>query len=104
MYIATATTCRPVLKDLMDALYNEVADKWEPIGIYLHLPMTTLRAIGAEHQRDPYKCLMRMLEVWLKKEDPLPTWSAIIDAVKFLGEEQLATALREKHCPEFMNQ
>ena len=99
MYVATATACRPALQELMDALYNEVADKWEPIGIYLHLPMATLRAITADHQRDTYKCLLSMLEVWLKRENPFPTWSAIIQALKFLGEERLATALREKHCP-----
>ena len=99
MYVATATTCRPALQELMDALYNEVADKWEPIGIYLHLPMATLNVIGANHKLDTYKCLTKMLEVWLKRENPLPTWSAIIQALKFLGEERLATALREKHCP-----
>ena len=99
MYIATATACRPALQELMDALYNEVADKWEPIGIYLHLPMATLRAITADHHRDTYKCLLSMLEVWLKRENPFPTWSAIIQALKFLGEERLATALRKKHCP-----
>ena len=99
MYIATATTCRPALQELMDALYNKVADKWEPIGIYLQLPMSTLKAIAADCQLDTNKCLMRMLEEWLKKENPFPTWSAIIQALKFLGEERLATTLREKHCP-----
>ena len=96
IHIATAPT--PELKDLMDALYNKVADKWEAIGIYLHLPMATLRAIAAEHH-DPHKCLLGMLEVWLERVDPLPTWSAIIEAVKFLGQEQLARDLRGEHCP-----
>ena len=87
------------MKDMMDALYNTVADKWEPIGIYLHLPMATLKAIAEERQHDPHKCLLGMLEVWLKRVDPPPTWSAIIEAVKFLGEEQLGRELREKYCP-----
>ena len=87
----------PDLKDLMDALYHMVADKWEPIGIYLHLSMATLRAIAAERQHDPHKCLIGMLEVWLKRVDPPPTWSAIIEAVEFLGEEQLARELKEKY-------
>ena len=86
------------MKDLMKALYNTVADKWEPIGIYLHLPMATLKAIVEERQHDPHKCLIGMLEVWLKRLDPLPTWSALIEAVKFLGEEQLGRELREKYC------
>ena len=95
MYTATSQT--PVLRDLMDALYHTVTDKWEHVGIYLYLPM---RAIAAEHQTNPYKCLMRMLEVWLKRVDPPPTWSSIIEAVEFLGEEQLARDLREKYCSQ----
>ena len=51
----------------------------------LHLRMATLRAIAEEHQHHPHKCLIRMLETWLKRADPPPTWSTIIDAVEFLG-------------------
>ena len=82
----------------MDALYHTVADKWEPIGIYLHLPMATLKTITAEHQRDPHKCLIGMLDAWLKRVDPPPTWPAIVEAVEFLGEEQLARELRKRYC------
>ena len=55
------------LKDLMDAFYHTVTDKWEHIGIYLHLPMTTLKVISEQHQHDPHKCLVEMLEVWVKR-------------------------------------
>ena len=91
MHIGTAHI--PDMRDLMDALYHTVADKWEPIGIYLHLPMATLKAIAEECQHDPHKCLIGMLEVWLKRVDPPPTWSAIIEAVEFLGEEELGRKL-----------
>ena len=97
------TPSKPQLKDLMDALYHTVADKWEPIGIYLHLPMATLKVIAMEHQHDPHRCIIGMLEVWLKQVDPPPTWSAIIEAVEFLGEEQLAKELRQKCCGEHVN-
>ena len=85
------------MKDLMIALYHTMADKWEQIGIYLLLPMTILKAIAAEHQRDPQTCLIRILEVWLQGVNPPPTWSAIIEAVEFLGERQLGRELRKKY-------
>ena len=85
------------MRALMDALYHTVADKWEHIGIYLHFPMATLKTITAENQHDLHKCLIGMLEAWLKRVDPPPTWSAIIDAVTFLGEERLGMELREKY-------
>ena len=74
MYIAIAPI--PDMKDLMDALYHTVADKWEPIGIYLHLPMATLKTITAEHQHDPRKCLIGMLDAWLKRVHPPPIYLA----------------------------
>ena len=88
------------MNDLTEALYHTVADKWEHIGIYLHLPMAALKTIAAEHQQDSHKCLIGMFGVWLRRVDPPPTWTAIIDAVEFLGKEQLARQLREKYCPK----
>ena len=83
----------------MEALYKTVADKWKSIGIYLHFPMATLKTIAQEHQHEPGDCLMGMLDAWLKKVNPPPSWSAIIETMKFLGEEKLARTLKEKYCP-----
>ena len=99
-HVHTAPASTPDMNDLTEALYYTVADKWEHIGIYLHLPMAALKTIAAEHQHDPHKCLIGMLGVWLKRVDPPPIWTAIIEAVEFLGEEQLARRLREKYCPQ----
>ena len=38
-----------------------------------------------------------MLEIWLDQVNPSPTWVAIIEAVGFLGGEQLGKELREKY-------
>ena len=81
----------------MDTLFHTVADKWKFIGIYLHLPMATLDTIATKNQNDPQKCLMDMLDAWLKRVEPPPTWSSIIKTVEFLGNEQLAKELREKY-------
>ena len=86
------------MRDLVDTLYHTLADEWKHIGIYLHLPMATLNTIATEHQNDPHRCLIEMLEVWLKRVDPPPTWPAIIEAIEFLGEMQLGKILREKYC------
>ena len=83
------------MKDL-EALLHTVAYKWKYLGIYLHLPMATLNTIATEHQYDDHKCLTEMLEVWLKRVGHFPFRSAIVEAMEFLGEEQLARELREK--------
>ena len=80
----------------MNALYHKVADKWKMIGVLLEIPKGKLAGIAEKCQCDPHSCLVAMLETWLERVHPPPTWTAIIEAVEFLGEEQLGKELREK--------
>ena len=91
------TPKKPQLKELMNALYHKVADKWKTIGVYLEISMGQLEAIAAKCQQDPHECLLMMLAIWLERVHPPATWITIIEAVEFLGEEQLGKKLREKH-------
>ena len=88
---------KPQLKDLMDALYHKVADKWKMIGVLLEIPKGKLAGIAEKNRDNPHTCLVEMLETWLERVDPPATWAAIIEAVEFLGEEQLGKELREKY-------
>ena len=82
----------------MSALYHtSVPSSWKMIGIKLKLPVGPLNSIAVKHQQDPQKCMVDMLELWLKRVDPPPSWNAVIDAVQFLGEEKLALELTEKY-------
>lgn len=88
---------KPQLKELMNALYHKVADKWKTIGVYLEIPSAKLGGIAEKCRDDPHKCLIEMLETWMKRTHPPSSWTAIIEAVEFLGEEQLGRELREKY-------
>ena len=88
---------KPKLKDLMNTLYHKVADKWKMIGRYLEIPGGKLAGITKKYPHDPHSCLVEMLEIWLEQVHPPPTWTAIIEAVEFLGESQLGKELREKY-------
>ena len=90
------TTGRPKLKALMDALYHTVAARWKAIGIQLEI--NDLASIETKHRSDPQSCLIDMLEIWLKRVDPPPSWAAIVEALEFLKEEKLAKELREQYC------
>ena len=88
---------KPQLKELIDALYHKIADKWKMIGVLLEIPKGKLAGIAEKYQCDPHKCLVEMLEIWLERVHPPVTWTAIIDTVEFLGEEQLGKELRDKY-------
>ena len=94
---------KPWLKDLLDALYHKVADKWRMIGIFLDIPKAKLAGIAEKYGDNLHSCLLEMLETWLEQVNPPATWSAIIEAVEFLGEEQLGEELREKYTGEHVN-
>ena len=87
----------------MNALYHKVADKWEVIGVLLEIPMGKLAGIAEKCQDDPHSCLVEVLETWLERVYPPATWTAIIEAVEFLGEEQLGIQLRKKYSGEHVN-
>ena len=89
---------KPEIKDLTSAFYHKVADKWKVIGVLLEIPKGKLSHIADKH-RDSHSCLIEMLETWLERVHPPPTWTTIIEAVEFLGEEQLGKELRYKYCP-----
>ena len=101
--MTASTPSKPQLKDLMDALYHKVADKWRMIGVNLEIPKGKLVGIAKKCRDDPHSCLVAMLETWLERVDPPATWTAIIEAVQFLGEEQLEKELREKYYGEHVN-
>ena len=58
---------KPVLKDLMEALYHKVADKWKVIGVLLEIPKGALSLIAEKHPHNPCNCLVEMLETWLER-------------------------------------
>ena len=89
---------KPRLKDLMD-LYHKVADRWKVIGILVEIPRGMLAGFAEKCQHDPHKCLLEMLETWLERIHPPASWATIIEAVEFLGENQLGRELRDKYIP-----
>ena len=94
---AEITPSKPQLKDLTSALYHKVADKWKMIGVLLEIPKGKLAGIAEKNRDDPHTCLIAMLETWLERVQPPATWAIIVEAVEFLGEEQLGEELREKY-------
>ncbi len=83
----------------MKCLYSTVPDKWMDIGWYLEIEGAKLRAIQQQCLNDPQKCLMAMLDVWLARPNPPPTWKAVADAVEVVGRGDVAKEIRDKYIP-----
>ena len=73
--------------------------KWYCIGLELNLQVDTLENIKHQEMDDSNR-LREMLIIWLKQVNPLPSWEALVSALKGLTveEPQLAEQIRQKHC------
>ena len=87
---------KPELRTVMRELIK-VDFRWQNIGIFLGVDPHRLESIKTAEHNDTQNCLREMLQIWLKKINPPPSWSAIIDALEDLGEQQLARDLRSKY-------
>ena len=60
----------------------EVKTEWYNLGLELGLRVATLDSIDARYNSDPSQCFRQFLKEWLKGVNPLPTWQAMVNALK----------------------
>ena len=76
----------------------DIRAEWQNIGVQLDLGLPLLAVIKEDcHEAD--KCFNKMLASWLDREDPQPTWFAMVEALKspVIHNPQLAQKLEEKY-------
>ena len=86
------------LKDVIDVLFD-VSRKWYYIGLQLNIQVDILENIKHQESDDSNR-LREMLIIWLKQVNPLPSWEALVSALKgrTVGEAQLAEQIQQKYC------
>ena len=97
MFLFTCT--EPTLKALLNELHS-VRVNWYNIGLELDIPYTELNCFRKMYS-DPSDSLREVLIHWLKTAvDPLPTWEAVVSALKSLivNEKKVAAQLESKYC------
>ena len=84
------------LNTVQDALQS-AASKWYALGLQLGLSATTLHEVELEREKESSYYLNEMLKSWLEREDPRPSWRALIEALKKKEETELANRLQEQY-------
>ena len=84
------------LNTVQDALQS-AAQKWYTLGLQLGLDGTLLHQVELETGQKPSYYLSEMLKLWAKREDPRPSWRALIEALKKKDETELANRLQEQY-------
>ena len=68
------------LKAVQDLVWP-ARSKWFYIGVQLGIDLGTLEAIKKDHHSSE-ECFTAMLTTWLRMNDPVPSWRALVNALK----------------------
>ena len=90
--------------DVLDEVFS-TAGNWRKLAIGLRIPPCVIPLIASNHSNDPERCLLGLLEEWLKKSYNVkryghPSWRALVRAVASSpggGNPALAQTIADKH-------
>ena len=86
---------QPTVRCLLTEL-DQVVD-WFSLGIHLEIKPAELTEIHQNFPRDCNRCKIEMLRIWLRSCTH-PTWDKVAQAASDAKEENVAKAIRQKHC------
>ena len=78
----------------------DVRTKSDLLGRVLKLPAATVESIHLQYS-DPQKCLFHVIDEFVKRVEPPPTWRVIVEALRnpLIDQLRLAQDIERKHCP-----
>ena len=109
-FIISDQTALPSMRDLVHAVVSKIPSKWRAVGTELKMPTGTLDKIQEHNAQKPDKdsvSFEHMLCIWMQQDllRPCPkvqpfgpfTWRSIIEALRAIGEIDLAETLTNNH-------
>ena len=90
----TMNNFRDIEKQLWGIRY-----KWFKIGTQLNFKPDVLKSIEGKYKSEDDRYLPELIEMWLKRTEPKPTWAALVAALREIGEEGLADDIITKYIP-----
>ena len=78
---------------------HAIRGKWQDIALELGMSFKDTVKIRSDFDDDKYR-LLEVLQWWLTREQPKPTWGVLIKSLRSctVEEDQLADALQRKYC------
>ena len=81
----------------LDLLKNVKTTKWKLLGLVLKVDEDDLKFIEDDHRRNVQGAVEQVLVKWLEECEE-PTWWAVVDAFREIGENRKARDLEKKFC------
>ena len=89
------------INNLLDIL-NPIQAIWKTFGLKLGVPMSQLEII--QSNVGPEDRLLEVLIRWIRKDNPRPTWPAVVDALLSVDRGIIARRVNREYCPDYKPQ
>ena len=86
------------IKDVQGLVWN-ARTKWSNLGLELGINVTDLEVIEKDNRSDVDTCFKKMLLMWLKMVNPLPSWEGLVSALgkSSVGRKDIAEQIQKKY-------
>ena len=72
----------------------EIRAEWQNLGLSLGIPYSDIEVIKKDSPGDAEDCFRAVIRLWLTREDPKPTWAALVEALQSPMLRHVALAAR----------
>ena len=73
--------------------------QWYDLFLHLGIDQAILDKSFSDHPFDAHVCLLDMINLWLKRDDPPATWKEMVDVLRCkLLEGRMAKIVEDKYC------
>ena len=78
-------------------LLEDVPHQYYELAILLGLKRSTVECFRLDYRDSPHRCLIAVLEHWVKNDTENISWSAVADALEQLHHRDVAMRIRSKY-------
>ena len=88
-YAVLAPTCQQLMSEL---LKDSIACRYERFAVQLGLSPDTIEVITMNYSRDPYRCLINVINYWVNNYQV--SWSTVTTALENIDCRNMAEMIR----------
>ena len=85
------------------ALVDHLQPRWYDVFLCLGIEREILDKCLKDHPFDNHSALLLMIDVWIQRKDPPPSWLTLVDVLRNnLLETEIADTIIAKYCPDLV--
>ena len=94
----------PKRNEVYLALVEHLQPRWYDVFLHLGIEREILDKCLKDHPFDNHSALLKMIDVWLQRKNPPPSWHTLVEVLQNnLLETETTDTIITKYCPDLVN-